>query len=81
MKTAISVDDRLMHAADDLARRMRLSRSKLVSIALAQFLRRRRKKEMLEQLNRVYAEKPDAAEQRVIRGIKAKLGKTIRDRW
>ncbi len=81
MKTAISVDDHLMREADDAARRMGLTRSRLVSIALTEYLHRRRKKEMLEQLNRVYAEKPDASEQRIIRGMKAKVSRTIKDRW
>jgi len=80
MKTAISVDDELIAAADRLARREGLSRSGLFSQALKEYLARRRGEEMTAQLNRVYAT-ADPSEQRIGARMKTKFRKTIESRW
>lgn len=81
MKTAISVDDDLMRAADGAARKLRISRSRLISIALEKFLRERRNQEILERLNRVYGEDSDPEESRIAQGLKSKFRSVARDRW
>lgn len=42
MKTAISIDDGLLREADETARMMGLSRSRLFALAVGDFLRRQR---------------------------------------
>jgi metal-responsive CopG/Arc/MetJ family transcriptional regulator len=80
MKTAISLDGNLLHQADRTARAMGLSRSRLFSVALEEYLRRRRQELMIEQLNLVYSDqKPGEA--RIAKGMKAKFRSTIKDRW
>jgi hypothetical protein len=81
MKTAISVDDDLVKAADGATRKMGVSRSHLFSIALKKFLRDRRNDEMLERLNRVYGGEPDPEERRIDAGFKSKLRSVLKDRW
>ena len=81
MKTAISIDDSLLRDADEAARRMGLSRSRLFALAVGDFLDRRRRDQMLERLNEVYANKPEPAERRVLKEIKAKVRRTLKDRW
>ena len=81
MKTAISVDDDLLHEADRTAKQLGLSRSRLFSVALEAYLRNRRNQEIVERLNRAYAGEPDPDDQRVVAGIKRKLAATIKDRW
>lgn len=81
MKTAISVDDRLLREADRTAKQMGLSGSGLFSIALQDYLRQRRQSEMLAQLNEVYRYADSSAERRIAGLIKAKLRSTIEDRW
>ena len=80
MKTAISVDDGLLQEADRAARKIGVSRSRLVSLALTDYLRRRRQEEVIEQLNRVYAEEISGEDRRVVAGVKAKLRK-VKERW
>ena len=53
MKTAISIDDVLLHEADETARRMGLSRSRLFALAVGDFLHRKREEQMLLRLNEV----------------------------
>ena len=80
MKTAISVDDRLLLEADRIARQMGTSRSRLFSRAMEDYLRNRRHERILAQLNRVYAE-PDPAEGRTTARMKAKFRSTLKERW
>jgi len=56
MKTAISIPDELYEAAEKEARLLGLSRSKLYTIAVTNFLKARNGTEITDALNRVYAE-------------------------
>jgi metal-responsive CopG/Arc/MetJ family transcriptional regulator len=81
MKTAISIDDGLLQEADDTARLMGLSRSRLFAMAVRDFLQRQQQEQMLLRLNEVYANVPEPAEKRVLKEIKAKIRGTLKDRW
>jgi Arc/MetJ family transcription regulator len=81
MKTAISIDDQLLHDADRAARQMGLSRSRLFSLAVQDYLNQRRQQELLEQLNRVYGGDPDLPEQRTAAKLKGKFRRTIKEAW
>jgi metal-responsive CopG/Arc/MetJ family transcriptional regulator len=82
MKTAISVEDELLDEADRTAKQMGLSRSRLFSIALQDYLRHRRQAEMSERLNQVYADETrDSGDRETLRAMKAKFRATIRERW
>jgi metal-responsive CopG/Arc/MetJ family transcriptional regulator len=80
MKTAISVDDQLLSEADNAAREMGLSRSRLIATALEAYLRKRRQDEITARLNEVYAV-PDPDEARLLKAMKAKFRATIKDKW
>jgi metal-responsive CopG/Arc/MetJ family transcriptional regulator len=71
----------LLEEADRIARKLGLSRSRLVSLALTDYLRQRRNREIVQQLNHVYGEQADAAEQLSAAQMKAKFRSTIKDRW
>jgi metal-responsive CopG/Arc/MetJ family transcriptional regulator len=81
MKTAISLEDELLLQADRTAREMGVSRSRLFSIALQAYLRKRRNREILNQLNKAYADEPSPAERRTVAGIKRGFRSTIREGW
>jgi metal-responsive CopG/Arc/MetJ family transcriptional regulator len=81
MKTAISIDDELLHEVDKTARSMGLSRSRLLAIAADDFLKRRRGEEMLRRLNEVYSGALEPAEKRLLKGFKAKFGRTVKEPW
>ena len=80
MKTAISVDGELLNETDRAARELGLSRSRLISVALQDYLRHRRQEQITEQLNRAYS-KPDPTEARAMKNMRAKFRSTIRDQW
>jgi hypothetical protein len=81
MKTAISIDDGLLHEADETARLLGLSRSRLFALAVGDFLQRQRQEQMLRRLNEVYADGAGPAEESLLRGIKAKVRRTVKERW
>jgi metal-responsive CopG/Arc/MetJ family transcriptional regulator len=81
MKTAISINDGLLREADETARLMRVSRSRLFALAVDEFLKRQRREEMLLRLNEVYANGVDPAEIRLVARIKNKLRPTVKERW
>src|SRR2546423_7972866 len=66
MKTAISIDDELLQEADEAARLMGLSRSRLFAQAVGDFLQRRRREQMLLRLNEVYANDAGPAGKRLL---------------
>ena len=70
-----------MREADETARRMGLSRSRFFAMAAGDFLQRRRQEQMLLRLNEVYLSEQKPAEKRLLRGIKAKTRRTVKDRW
>ena len=76
MKTAISVEERLIKKADRYARRLGVSRSRLVSLALRDFLRRRRQEETAERLNQGYGA-PDVGEPYSVKRMKVKFSRVI----
>lgn len=81
MKTAISIDDGLLHEVDETARRMGLSRSRLFALAVGDFLQRERREQMLHRLNEIYANGMDTVEKTVLSRIKIKVRRSVRERW
>ena len=81
MKTAISIDDRLLQEADETARVLGLSRSRLFALAVGAFLQEQRREQMLARLNEVYADKTEPAEKHLLKGMKAGVRRTVKERW
>jgi metal-responsive CopG/Arc/MetJ family transcriptional regulator len=81
MKTAVSMDDDLLRDADQTARQMGLSRSRLFALAVGDFLQRHHQQDMLRRLNEVYRGGLEPAEKRLLKGIKAKVHRAVRERW
>jgi metal-responsive CopG/Arc/MetJ family transcriptional regulator len=58
MKTAVSMPDTLFREAEAAARRLKVSRSQLYAIAIAEFLERRQTNAITDRLNEVYTLRP-----------------------
>ncbi|MBN1148988.1 MAG: hypothetical protein JXA78_17150 [Anaerolineales bacterium] len=63
VKTAISISDTLIEQAEQIASEMKVSRSRLFSLALEEFVARYQNRKLLEQINQAYADSYDPAEQ------------------
>ncbi|MGH7700653.1 MAG: hypothetical protein ACREMJ_09080 [Gemmatimonadales bacterium] len=65
MKTAISIPDTVFTAADALARRLGVSRSRLYATALAEYVAKHHAAKVTERLNAVYGSQPSDLDQGV----------------
>ena len=63
VKTAISVSDKLFEQADEIASEMNVSRSRLFSLALEEFVLRYQNRKLLKQINEAYSDSDDIEEQ------------------
>jgi metal-responsive CopG/Arc/MetJ family transcriptional regulator len=81
VKTAISLDQSLFKETNRTARLLRIPRSRVIAMALEEFLHRRRNRETTEQLNRVYANGPDPESQRVVEAMSETLAKRLKGTW
>lgn len=54
MKTAISISDKVFHAAEELAERLKVSRSALYAAAIADYVARRTGEQITARLDVVY---------------------------
>jgi metal-responsive CopG/Arc/MetJ family transcriptional regulator len=73
MKISISIDGDLLREADEVARSMEMSRSRLFARAVGDFLKQHREEQMLRDLNVVYEGKPYPGEKDLLNLAKAKI--------
>lgn len=81
IKTAISIHKSLFDQADILARKMKVSRSRLFVLALEDFIREQENKELLAKINAAYAGEPDKAEQTLRRKAKKTHRRIVEGQW
>lgn len=62
MKTAISLPDAVFQEAEELAKRLGVSRSELYATAVAQFVAAHREEEITAALNEVYSDDDSAVD-------------------
>lgn len=73
MKTAVSIPDPLFNAADQHARRQRLSRSELYARALARYLADESDDAVTDALNEVYGEADSSLDPAIAAGQRGAL--------
>ena len=76
MKAAISLPDDLFADADTLAGRLGVSRSRLVALALAEFIAKHRSSKVTERLNAVYTAEASSVDKPVRRAQGRAVSKT-----
>lgn len=77
VKTAISIQKSLFQRAEEIAKEMKISRSRLFVLAVEDFIRRHQNKLLLEEINLAYADGPDESEQDELRRIQRKSIKSM----
>jgi len=81
IKTAISIRESLFEQAENLARKLKLSRSRLFCLALEEFIRRQENRQLLEQINEAYGDEPDTSEQTVRRKSRRSHRRLVEGEW
>ncbi len=81
IKTAISIEKSLFEQAENIARTMKVSRSKLFVIALQEFIEHQKNKEMLAKINAAYTDEPDATEQMLSQKSRKQHRRILEGEW
>lgn len=81
VRTAVSLDRALFDQADALAARLRVSRSRVVALALKNFLRHDGNRRLLEQIDAAYAETPDPAESKLRERMRRLHSRRLYGQW
>ena len=79
VKTAISIQESLFKEAEELARKLQVSRSKLVSLALEEYVEKNHAREILTELNKVHSEPMDEADRAFVEGSRISLARLMKD--
>jgi len=81
VKTAISIQEPLLREVEALARQMDIPKSRLFVMAVEEFIQQHRNRQLLGQLNQVYADAPDPAEQVFLSRMKTKHRHLMEEQW
>ena len=79
MKTAISIEETIFQQMDSLAKKLRISRSRLFSIAAQEFLQRNNNMELLKSLNAAYDDLPET--EPIISRMRSTHYNIVKDQW
>ena len=77
VKTAISLDEKLFDKVNKLANELHVSRSRLFTLAVKDYLKKQENQTLLAQLNDAYANTPDEEERKISSSMKSKHGKIM----
>jgi len=81
VKTAISLQKPLFEQAENLARQMKVSRSRLFVLALEDFIHREQSRELLTRINAAYADAPDPVEKALRRKTRRHHRRIVEGTW
>jgi len=81
IKTAISIEKSLFTQANALARKLKVSRSRLFVLALEDFIREQENRELLEKINAVYTDEPDESEKVLRQKMRKSHRRLVEGQW
>jgi metal-responsive CopG/Arc/MetJ family transcriptional regulator len=81
IKTAISIDKPLFKEVEALAKELEVSRSRLFSLAVLDFIQRRKNNELLEAINTAFQDSPDLEEQQIKEQMKSNHSRLVKGSW
>jgi metal-responsive CopG/Arc/MetJ family transcriptional regulator len=81
VKTDISLTKSLLDRVETLAKEMKISRNRLFVMAMEDFIQRHQSQRLLEQINAVYEDEPDLADQNLISQMRLHHRKIVENEW
>ena len=81
VKTAVSLDEKLLERIDQAAGELRLPRSRLLARAAEEFLSDHENRKLLERLDRAYGDPPTEEEEELRRRRRAEHRRTVEGSW
>lgn len=80
-KTAISIQESLFDEAEGMARRLKISRSRLFVLALGDYIQRQQNRELLTKINAAYSGESDAHEKVMRRKARKRFRHIVEGDW
>jgi metal-responsive CopG/Arc/MetJ family transcriptional regulator len=81
VKTAISIQEDLYERADNMAQQLNMTRSRLMALALEDYVRRWENQRLLEEINAAYEDGADEEEDLIARSMWGLHKSTLEDEW
>lgn len=81
VKTAISIQKLLFEQAEEIAKRMHVSRSRLISMALEEYISKKKNIELLEKINLSCRHEEDHSEKKLRAISKKTHRRLLEDEW
>lgn len=81
VKTAVSLDEKLLERIDQAAEDLRLPRSRLLARAAEEFLVDHENRKLLERLDRAYSDPPTAEEAELRRRHRRRHRRAVEGSW
>ncbi len=81
VKTAISLDAALFEQVERLAHNLNVPRSRLIAMALEDFIHKYENQQLLEAINAVYETEPDAAEEELLQKMRQTHRRLVEGEW
>ncbi len=81
VKAAVSIPEPVFKEAEKLARRMKVSRSRLYSMALASFIEDLRNQSLLEQADSAFDAPPSSRDDDYLSRMKQYRRRTFKEEW
>ena len=79
VKTAISIEKSIFEQMDSLAKKTKISRSRLFAIAAQEFIQRNTNRDLLESLNTAYQDLPET--EPIVTAMQPTHYKIVKDQW
>lgn len=81
VKTAISLEEDLFLQVCKMAEDLCISRSRLFTLAISDYLRRQESEFLLKELNMMYGDEPDAEQTELSKAMRRKSRRMIEGKW
>lgn len=81
VKTAISLHRLLFEQAEEIAKKMHISRSRLISMALEEYLSKMKNQDLLDRINSACDSEDDAAEKKLKQYSRKTHKRLVEDGW
>ena len=80
-KTAISLQKSLLDRVDTLAQELDISRSRLFTLAVEDFIQRHKNQKLFEAINSAYDDTSDPEEQIMLQKMRRKHKELVKEQW
>jgi metal-responsive CopG/Arc/MetJ family transcriptional regulator len=82
VKTAISLDENLFEKVNEIANELHISRSKVFTLAMLDFLKKQENKKLFAQINKAYEDQPTEEESKIMKSMrKSQIKISEKERW